>query len=119
MGCPASSSSPPSGMSGPLAMRAKVVLPEPLAPTRPQTSPSRSSKFASLRARTPTKDFRMCLASRTVMLWLSKGSGGPRRRFPMCASLGLLEQRVDLLFGIPLVHVEGIGHVLVLVVDRV
>src|SRR4030042_955659 len=111
MGCPPSSNSPLSGISRPLTIRAKVVLPEPLAPTRPQTSPSRSSKFASLRALTPTKVLLMCLDSRTRMpLSLLKGKRRPAPPLPVSRCLALLEQCVDLLFRVPLVHVEGIGH---------
>jgi predicted ABC-type sugar transport system permease subunit len=53
-----------SGWMRPLIIRAKVVLPEPFAPTRPQISPWLRVKLASERATTPSKLFFRFLASR-------------------------------------------------------
>ncbi len=62
-GRPSSFSSPASGGNAPAMILSSVDLPAPLAPTRPLTFPSTTSKLTSLRAWTAPKRLLMPLAA--------------------------------------------------------
>src|SRR3954467_15678115 len=71
---------PLSGVRDPPRMPSRVLLPAPFSPARVRTSPWRSVKLTSSRARTPGNDLATLLISRRGGVMAGSSSARPGRR---------------------------------------